>query len=1122
MAFMRNVLAVVLLGFTTVCFGQQMPEGRLMRFPDIYKNKIVFSYAGDLWLASSSGGVARRITTHPGLELFPKFSPDGKWIAFTAQYDGNFNVYVIPSEGGQPRQLTFLPDVESVPERMGPNNEVITWFPDSKRILFLSRRSTFNTWFGELYSVSVDGGLPERFPLRKGGLASFSPDGDKIAYNRIFRNFRTWKRYTGGMAQDIWIYDLKANTIEQITHYEGTDTFPMWHGDKIYFDSDRGPDKRLNLYSYDLRSKETQQLTRFTDYDVNWPSLGPDAIVFENGGYLYRLDLKNGQSQKITVYLPGDLDQVRKHWENVSRLITDFDLSPDGKRAAFTARGDIFTVPAKEGSIRDLTETSGILEQYATWSPDGQWIAYVSDRTGEYQVYIRPQNGSGKETQITTDNKVFLLPLVWSPDSKKLLYADKSLRLFYIDIQDKKPVLIDQGHYADVTDYRWSPDSQWIVYAKQAENVNNVVYLYSLKDKKITPVTTSFNNSWDPAFDPGGKYLYFLSNRDYNEVLGVYDMEFANPKATRVYVATLQADLPSPFAPKSDEVVVKKNPPAMETKPENKPAKPAAPASFRIDLDGIQNRIVALPIEPSSLQNLQANKDFVFYASLPVVGLSGPLPGEGPAIHVFDMANRKDAVLINSADNYSLSFDGTKLLYSAPRAPEPGPASYEQYGGAERGFGIIDAKPPDHGPHHVGEGMLNLASMQMDVDPRAEWQQMFNEVWRQERDYFFEPSMNGVDWEKQREKYSQLLPDVADRYDLTYVLGEMLGELSNSHTYVGGGDYPDLKPVNAGMLGVDFGVDAAHKLYRFDKIYPGENWDRSLRSPLTEPGVKVKQGDYLLAVNGRPLRVPQNPYELFVNMADQNVTLTVNSSPSETGAWQVTVRPIRSELNLRELDWIDTNRRKVAEATHGRVGYVYLPDMSEAGLNAFVKQYFPQIRKEGIIFDVRYNGGGFVDQIILEHLRRILVGMEAARNFESDTIPANVFYGYMACVTNRYAASDGDYFTYFFKKYKLGPVIGERTWGGVRGIRGYIPLMDGGYFTRSEFSLYGLDSQWIIENHGVEPDIVVDNRPDLVVKGQDPQLEKAIELVMKAIEEHPKKLPPRPPDLPAYPPGPGR
>jgi tricorn protease len=1110
----------LLLSVSTVV-AQEATEGRLMRFPDVYKDKIVFSYGGDLWLASTSGGEARRITSHPGLELFPKFSPDGRWIAFSAQYDGNFNVYVIPSEGGEPKQLTFLPDPESMPERMGPNNMVITWFPDSKRILFLSRRDTFNTWFGRLFSVSIDGGLPVRLPIDKGGLTSFSPDGTKIAYNRIFRNFRTWKRYKGGMAQDIAIYDLKNDTYERITDYPGADTYPMWHGDTIYFGSDRGPEQRVNLYSYSLKTKQTRQLTDFKDYDVEWPSLGSDSIVFENGGFLYLFDLKSQKAHKLTVNLAGDRPLAQKHWAAVGHLITDWDISPEGKRAAFTARGDIFTVPTKEGSIRNLTQTPGIQEKYAAWSPDGKWIAYFSDRTGEDELYIIPQDGSGAEVRITSDGKMHRLPATWSPDSKKLLYADKDTRLFYVDIDEKKPDQIDKGKYGDLTDYNWSPDSKWVTYAKAAENGNQAIYLFSLADKKITPVTTDFTNSGNPVFDPAGKYLYFLSNRDYNEVQGVYDFEFANPKATRVYVVTLRSDLPSPFAPKSDEAGPKKPEKPPEEKKEEKKAEETPPVrevpkDFRIDLAGIGDRVVALPTPPENSGALSAADGFVYYATSPVGGLSGPLPGESPAVHAYDMNERKDSVLISGTDNFRLSFDGKKVLYAAPPSGggggegEPVPQTY----------GIIDAKPEGQ-PHHPGDGALNVASMRLEVDPLAEWKEMFNEAWRQERDYFFEPAMNGVNWEKERERYAPLLPYVADRYDLTYLLGEMVGELSNSHTYVGGGDYPNLKPVNVGVLGADLETDTAQGLYRFKKIYSGENWDAALRSPLTEPGVDVKTGDYLLAVNGKPLRAPQNPYQLFINTVGENVTLTVNSKPTEDGARKVVVKPLGSEYALRQLDMVNTNRKKVDEATGGKVGYIYIPNMGAEGLNEFVKEFFPQIRKEGLIIDVRYNGGGFVDQLIFERLRRILSGMGSARNSESGTEPDAVFYGHMVCVTNEYAASDGDFFSYFFKKYKLGPLIGMRTWGGVRGIRGEIPLMDGGYVTRPEFSLYGLNSEWLIENRGVAPDIEVDNTPDLVMKGHDPQLEKAIELVMKEIQEHPRKLPPRPADLPAYPTGPG-
>ncbi|HEY1264935.1 MAG TPA: PDZ domain-containing protein [Terriglobales bacterium] len=1131
MPFLSKSLGYKLFAFCLVlsslaAYAQETAEGRLMRFPDIYKDKIAFYYGGDLWLASTNGGVARRITSHPGRELFPKFSPDGKWLAFTGQYDGNFNVYVMPAEGGQPKQLTFYQGAaQPLRERMGIHNEVVTWFPDSKRILFLSTRSTSNGWTKNQFSVSIDGGLPEPLPLDQGGLASFSPDGNKIAYNPIFRNFRTWKRYTGGLAQDIAIYDLKNNTFERLPHTEWTDSFPMWHGGKIYFTSDRGPEHRLNLYSYDLASKQTTQHTHFTDFDVMWPSLGPDAIAFENGGYLYRFDLQTNEAKKLTVYLPADQTQSLKHWTGVSKNITDFDIAPDGKRAVIAARGEVFTVPAKEGSIRNLTRTPGIREKSVSWSPDGRWIAYISDRSGEDEICIAPQDGGGPEQQITKGDKGFMFPPAWSPDSKKIAWADQLLRLWYVDIGDKKPVMIAQNHRGEIQNYTWSPDSKWVAFDANAENDYSVVQLYSLAGNKTTPVTTNMTNSTKPFFDPEGKYLYFLSDRDFNEVLGNADFEFANPKTTRVYIVTLRNDEASPFPALSDETQIKKESPdtlvtpEAAQRPEKKPAgkeppkevKSAEPEKeskenpkeFRIDLEGIQDRIVALPMEPEIITTLNAAKGYIYYSTTPIQGLSGPLSGESRAIHAYDLKDRKDKTVMADSSNFTISADGSKLIY--------------QDGGT---FGIIDAKPAGE-PKKAGDGKLNLSTMRAEIDPPAEWKQMFNEIWRQERDYFYSPAMNGVDWAKERDKYAQLLPHVADRYSLTYILGELIGELSNSHTYVGGGDYPDLNAVKVGLLGADFEAESASGMYRFKKIYPGENWDADNRSPLTEPGVNIKQGDYLLAINGRQLRAPQNPYELLVNTANETTTLTVNSKPSNEGARTVQVKPIADEFNLHELNMIEANRRKVDAATNGRVGYVYIPDMGDHGLNEFVKQYFPQIRKEGMIIDVRYNGGGFVDPLIFARLRRVLAGMNANRNWVSNTVPPLVFNGAMACVTNRYAASDGDIFSYYFKYYKLGPLIGERTWGGVRGIRGNIPLMDGGYITRPEASRYNLESQWIIENHGVQPDIVVENRPDLVVKGQDPQLEKAIEVVMKAIQENPKKLPSRPPDLPAYPSGPG-
>ena len=1132
-SFFAFVVVGCVIGSASLTAAQEAQEGRLLRFPDIYNDKIAFMYGGDLWLATSAGGTAHRITSHPGRELFPKFSPDGKWLAFTGQYDGNFNVYVMSSEGGQPKQLTFYQgSAQPLSDRMGVLNQVIGWTPDGKSIVFLSRRDASNGWIKRPYTISVGGGLPQPMPMDEGGLLSFSADGTKVAYNRIFRNFRQWKRYTGGMAQDITIYDIKNNVVDQvIPHTDYTDTFPMWHGTTIYFTSDRGSAHRLNLYSYDQGSKQVEQLTKFDEFDVMWPSLGPDAIIFENGGYLYTFDLQTRQPKKLTIYVNGERDQAMKHWVSASRQITDFDIAPDGKRAVLAARGEVFTVPAKDGSIRNLTRSPGVREQKVAWSPNGQWIAYVSDRTGEDEIYIAAQDGLAAEEQITSGHKGFMFQPVWSPDSSKIAWADKDLKLWHVDIKEKKPVEVDRGKYGEILNYSWSPDSKWLAYDKNLASGYSVVYLYGLDGRKSTAVTSTLNNSYAAVFDRDKRYLYFLSDRDYNEVLGNVDFEFANPKTTRVYVVTLTADEPSPFPALSDEVKVKSEEPAASPAPElgngnKKNAKQTPnkkeqgekseekasqsetkepPKVFKIELDGIQSRIVALAVPPAVIHSLDASKDAIYYSTSPIQGLSGPLPGETPAIHAYDLKERKDKVLLEGADRFALSSDGSKLLY---RADGDGPV------------GIIDAKPPD-APHKVGDGALKLDGMRAEVDPQQEWKEIFNEVWRQERDYFFEASMNGVDWQKTKDQYAQLLPYVADRYSLTYIMGEMIGELSNSHTYVGGGDLPELHAVNVGLLGADYEADAASGMYRIKKIYSGENWDAHTRSPLTEPGVNIKEGEYLVAINGRPLRTPQTPDELLVNAANEVVTLTVNSKPAADGAHKVVVKPIGDEYSLRELNMIETNRKKVDAASGGRIGYVYLPNMGDEGLNEFVKQYFPQIRKEGIIFDVRYNGGGFVDQLIFARLRRVLAAMSPARNWEPGTIPGNVFYGYMACVTNHYAASDGDFFSYFFKQYKLGPLIGERTWGGVRGIRGNIPLMDGGYITRPEFSLSSLDGKWLIENRGVQPDVVVDNPPDLVLKGQDPQLEKAVEMLMEQIKANPKTLPARPADLPTYPEGPG-
>ncbi|HET6374306.1 MAG TPA: S41 family peptidase [Candidatus Polarisedimenticolia bacterium] len=1096
----------LLSGGSIPAAGPEGDEGRLLRFPTLSKESIAFVYGGDLWTVPRSGGVARQLTTDPGIEWFPRFSPDGRWIAFTGEYDGNRDVYVIPAEGGEPKRLTWWRDVGQQSERAGPNNMVIGWSRDGKSILFRSRHQAWESRAGRLYTVSVDGGLPAPLVVPEGGLASFSPDGGKLVYNRIWRNFRTWKRYRGGMTQNLWIYDLKANALEKLTENDNTSTDPMWIGGKVYFTSDR--EHTANIYSVDLATKKTDKLTSFGEYDVRWASDGPGGVVFENGGYLYLLDTATGKNAKIPVRIPGDRRYARPEYLGVADKITEAGLSPEGKRAVLVARGDVFTVPAEKGNTRNLTGTSSAHERGASWSPDGRSIAYLSDQTGEYEIWVVPQDRKTPAQRITTDGKVYRFAPVWSPDSKKLAFADKDLKLYLLDLESKKVTQADRAVYWEITDYTWSPDSRWLAYSKQDPQGFHQVYLYSLETGRVTRVTSELTDSHTPAFDPKGRYLYFLSNRDLNATLGFADLSYVYRRPTRVYALTLKADLPSPFAPESDEVA------SADAKDEKKDAekkdgekkdddkkpdekKPVEP--LKIALDGIEQRLVGFPIDSGDFDSLKAAGDVVLFMSRPDGMLTG---GAGPSsseLKLFDMEKRKEHVLLSAIDGYDLSPDGTKVIYAAGEK-----------------YGIVDAKPPNApGAVKVGDGALGLSGLQMKVDHRAEWGQIFDEVWRLERDFFYAPNMHGVDWPGMKRRYGALLPYVAHRSDLTYILGEMIAELNAGHLYVGGGDVPEFKQIPQALLGADFELDAGAGRYRIARILEGQNWNEKRRSPLTEPGPKVSSGAYLLAVDGVDLKPPMTPDELLENKAGRTVTLLVNDRPSaktEDGAREVTVKPLSDEEDLRYYDRIEANRKKVEAATGGRVAYLHIPDMGGDGLNEFVRQFYPQIRKEGLIVDVRNNGGGFVSEMILERLRRVLAGMGTSRNAGDSTYPAQVFYGPMVCLINHYSASDGDIFPYYFKKYGLGPLIGTRTWGGVVGIRGGRPLIDGGYITQPEFGNFDLESHYSIEGHGVDPDIEVDNRDNLVVKGADPQLEKGIAVVMEEIRKNPKKLPARPPD----------
>jgi tricorn protease len=1061
-------------------------EARLLRFPAIYDNQIVFTYAGDLYTVAGEGGIARKLTNHEGFEMFPRFSPDGKTIAFTGQYDGNTEVYTMNSQGGIPKRITFTATLgrDDVADRMGPNNIVFGWKHDNENIIFRSREKSFNAFNGSLFTVSIDRSLPEELTVPRGGFCSFSPDDQKMAYNRIFREFRTWKRYRGGMADDIWIFDFKTHKIENVTNNPASDIIPMWTGNKIYFISDRDENKRMNLYVYDLSTKQTKKLTDYKDFDIKFPSLGNKAIVYENGGYIYKMDLATEKSDKVKITIAEDFVAGRSILKDVSKSISNFEISPDGKRALFGAHGEVFTVPEKYGETRNLTHSSGIHERNSKWSSDGKWISYISDKTGEDEIFIQAQDGSQPAEQVTTGGDTYKYQPLWSPDNKKLLWADRKQKLQYVDILTRVITEVDLDSVFEMRDYAWSTDSKWIVYSKNSENRFQQIFLYSLGQKKSYPVTENWYHSFNGSFSADGKYLFFISLRDFNPDFSTIESTISYSNMTNIYFVSLNKDVPSLFSPKSDEVELVKGEVKKEETDKKKEAKtPEKVTEPRIDIDGIQSRIVKLPIAPSNYFNLNVVENKLYYQRR---GKND----EKTTLCYYDFDKREEKNL-GSVDGYEISANKKKMIV----------AQNETYA-------IIDIPSSEV---KISD-KLNLSGLQMQINKHEEWQQIYNESWRQMRDFFYAPNMHGVDWKGQGDKYGELVKYVNNRNDLTYIIGELIGELSIGHTYVGGGERPQPERINTGLLGAEITKDKTSGYFRIDKILKGQNWEGQVRSPLTEIGVDAKEGDYILDVDGMALKNLNNIYETLVNKAGKQVKLTLNSIPTEQGKREVTVVPIADESQLYYLKWVNDNIEKVNKATNGRVGYVHIPDMSVEGLNEFVKYYYPQLNKEALVIDVRGNGGGFVSPIIIERLRRVASQITISRNSKPDIDPDGTLNGPLVLLCDEFSASDGDIVTYRFKFYKLGTVVGKRTWGGVVGIRGTLPFVDGGILNKPEFSRYDLDGKkWIIEGVGVEPDIVVDNDPYLEFTGTDQQLNKAIEVILEDLKTKGKKIPNPPP-----------
>lgn len=1053
-------------------------DTRLLSQPAMSADRIAFIYAGDLWTVNHDGKDVKRLTADAGNESNPVFSPNGQWIAFSAEYDGNTDVFIIPTRGGIPKRLTYHPSADVVCD----------FSPDGKSVMFRSPRFVFTRRYNQFFTVDVDGGFPQQLQIPYGFKGAYSPGGEQLAYVPNREVFHQWKNYRGGTHSQIWIYNFSDHQVEKIPQPADrcNDTDPVWNGSMIYFRSDR--DGEFNLYVYDSVIKDIKPLTTFTDFPVLDATFFGGKILFEQGGYFHFLNPENGQFNKLTIGVAADLLELRPRFVNDFDYVREMSISPSGARATINYRGEIISLPAEKGDARNLTKTPGIHERSPAWSPDGKSIAYFSDASGEVALHIQNQV-NGQIKKIKLNGAGFYAQLHWSPDSKKLTFADNGRNLYWLDVAGGNPKQIAQepvympGIFGSIHG-EWSPDSQWIVYTVHTKAYFQQVYVYNIETGQSTPITDGLSEVSEPVFDASGKYLYFFVSTDAGPVKHWFAQSSRDMESRQaIYLATLQKETLNPLAKESDEE--KTDSDEKEGKSSKKKKNKKEEKTIQIDFDGLENRIVSLSIPPGSYRNLQTGDEGqIFFIE------SIPTPGQRPAqkLHKYDLKKKKDKVILSGSFAYQISSDKKKILHRARN-------------------GLFISKLSDD--IKSGKGKLNTDAVQIRIDPKMEWTQIYNEAWRINRDYFYDPNFHGADWPAMREKYEVFLPHLSCRDDLNRVIMWMCSELGVGHHRVRGGDYRhDADPIPGGLLGADYEI--AQGRYRFKKVYGGLNWNPNLQSPLRQPGVDVKAGEYLLAINGKDIKADENLFSRFEYTAGKIVKLTVGPNPDLKGSRTVQVVPIRNEASLRNRDWVEGNIKKVDKATDGRIAYVYVPNTTTLGHTYFKRYFFPQTRKEGIIIDERFNGGGLIADYYIDHLRRPFMCNWNMRYGDDLITPSGAIFGPKVMIIDENAGSGGDMLPWMFHKLELGKLIGKRTWGGLVGTLGFPVLMDGGYVSAPNLAIWTEDG-FIVENVGVPPDIDVEQTPALVIQGQDPQLERAIEEVMKDLEKNPFVMPKRPP-----------